>query len=926
MRLRAIRVSDVGGFREPVAIEGMSGGLDVLLAPNETGKSTLFRAIETVFLRKHSARGPFLSRLAPHGGGTPLIEADFEIAGGTWRISKQYGQGKRALLKGLAGEASGSWRNADAESKLFELLGAGDGYPGRFGALWIGQRHGLGDVRLDHDPESGKKRDAGEANALVAAIEQEIADAAGGSLLAAVRAELMSRATRLLTDTLQRVRANGPLAQAQAACETLKAALGEAEAAAARTAAQRQRLEAIDGELAGLRAPDVVRAREGRIAELGGKIGEAEAASDRLKRLEAECRHAEGLASRADEQLARFAQAQGAARQLGDAAAQLDRRRDDLVARIEAAEEARAVAARRVAEVAERLAQRRGALEALERLHRLAALERERLRLAETRARVGDLEARIGDLNALIRDNPVTAGLLTQVRDAQAAFDIAEGRRDAAAPVIEIVYEAGREGAILLGGAPAAGGERIAVRAPLELTIPGVGAVRVAPGGGADLDAAEADLAAARQHLADRLAHAGAETAAAAVALAEARAAAEGEMRTAIATMNGLAPDGPRELDVRLSAVDGEIAQLRAAIEAAGVDAARRSGGSVPPVAGTLGPAAGEADGLRAGIAADEDALRIARDDERDAERAYNDIGRELDGVRFKREETVAKLREIDAVLGPADARDGELARLEAAAREAREAANTSRRNVVAVADTVIDEAAMSDLRDQLASLERQSEIARSRIRHLEYERIELVAHVSASDEAGASQRVGELAGELVRAQHVEAQLREEAEGLRLAIGAVDAAQRQSRDRFSAPVYEALQPYLAPLFPDGELVFGENFQPQALRRGARSEPFDFLSEGTQEQLSVLVRLAFGRVFAAAGQGVPVILDDPLAYADKQRLAQVFKSLQAASAHHQVIVFSCRSPAFDALGGHRLELNSWDADRDAQGAGARRLQA
>ena len=49
MKIKAVRVREVGTFRDPVALEGLSGGLDVLAGPNELGKSTLFRALEAAF-------------------------------------------------------------------------------------------------------------------------------------------------------------------------------------------------------------------------------------------------------------------------------------------------------------------------------------------------------------------------------------------------------------------------------------------------------------------------------------------------------------------------------------------------------------------------------------------------------------------------------------------------------------------------------------------------------------------------------------------------------------------------------------------------------------------------------------------------------------------------------------------------------------
>ena len=56
MKINAIRLAEVGRFATPVALEGLSGGLDVLAGPNELGKSTIIAALRAVFGEKHSAK------------------------------------------------------------------------------------------------------------------------------------------------------------------------------------------------------------------------------------------------------------------------------------------------------------------------------------------------------------------------------------------------------------------------------------------------------------------------------------------------------------------------------------------------------------------------------------------------------------------------------------------------------------------------------------------------------------------------------------------------------------------------------------------------------------------------------------------------------------------------------------------------------
>jgi uncharacterized protein YhaN len=86
-----------------------------------------------------------------------------------------------------------------------------------------------------------------------------------------------------------------------------------------------------------------------------------------------------------------------------------------------------------------------------------------------------------------------------------------------------------------------------------------------------------------------------------------------------------------------------------------------------------------------------------------------------------------------------------------------------------------------------------------------------------------------------------------------------------------------------------------------------------LSDGTQEQLALLVRLAFARLLADTGAPAPLILDDALAYADDDRIGRVFEALRLAARTHQVLVLTCRARAFAALGGHRATIGAWEEE-------------
>ncbi|MEM9783457.1 MAG: hypothetical protein AAF899_13400, partial [Pseudomonadota bacterium] len=99
----------------------------------------------------------------------------------------------------------------------------------------------------------------------------------------------------------------------------------------------------------------------------------------------------------------------------------------------------------------------------------------------------------------------------------------------------------------------------------------------------------------------------------------------------------------------------------------------------------------------------------------------------------------------------------------------------------------------------------------------------------------------------------------------------------------------------------------EAMLPATLTRPTGEERFEQLSGGTQEQIALLVRLAFARLMAKGGSAPPLILDDALVFTDDDRIERLFDTLTAEAADLQIIVLTCRSRAFRALGGTRLSI-------------------
>jgi len=147
---------------------------------------------------------------------------------------------------------------------------------------------------------------------------------------------------------------------------------------------------------------------------------------------------------------------------------------------------------------------------------------------------------------------------------------------------------------------------------------------------------------------------------------------------------------------------------------------------------------------------------------------------------------------------------------------------------------------------------------------------------------------------------------------LQLLRDTIKASLQEGRQRYYEPVRRHLSPFLHDLFPGAELALGEGFKVETLRRADRVEGFERLSDGTREQIAVLVRLAMGVMLAERGQSVPIILDDALVYSDDDRIQRMFDALNRAARHQQVIVLTCRTRAFAILGGRALTIRAASA--------------
>ncbi len=193
-------------------------------------------------------------------------------------------------------------------------------------------------------------------------------------------------------------------------------------------------------------------------------------------------------------------------------------------------------------------------------------------------------------------------------------------------------------------------------------------------------------------------------------------------------------------------------------------------------------------------------------------------------------------------------------------------------------------------------------------------ESVRLRERIEVHDSAGIDEAIEHTQHELEQATRQRDRLSRELEVLDLLGDTLRAAESEAKERYLAPVVNRVHPYLQMLFPNAEINMDEDLNITGMsRRAGYEESFDHLSIGTQEQIAVLVCLAFAEMLVDQGAPAAVILDDALVFSDDQRMRLMFDILSHAAQSVQIVVFTCREQLFEGLGAHQLQLASGDPE-------------
>ena len=555
MKIKRLRIENFKRFRAPLELGDFADGLNLFVAPNEAGKSTVAEAIRAAFFERHKSSSVSDLRPWSDGSATPSVEIDFELGGKPARLSKVFLSKKRCQLSIDGKILDGT----EAEDYLGELLGfsfAGRGgsspeHMGIPGLLWIkqGTSHELAKAvgfACDH-----------LRNALGDSLG-ELASTSGDDIIKAVETER----NQLLTPSTESPRG--------AYAEALK-----------RRSGLEEEIEVLRGEI------DAYRTAVDRLANLRrdhGRDSEAQpwlSLREQLVQAQARLDDANGLADRrvAQEVLLKQATAQVVAvrQQL-----QLMERDEEALTLREANLEA----------AQGKLIKAQGLLKAWEPRHAEAALTSTKARARLVAARqvaawqaheksVTDFTTQVQTLQRSQREAQLKQEELTRLqaevltlalpgvelkrlRDGTDRLRTAQAKLDAVSTALEFQLEPGAK--VRVAGVELDGAERLTVVARTGIDIEGVGLITVLPGG-EDLQSLIGERDRQLDEQAVLLQSLGVANLAAAEARERLHAQRVAEVKAAASVLTAHAPNGLAALETDAAALSTKLTEARQTLE-----------------------------------------------------------------------------------------------------------------------------------------------------------------------------------------------------------------------------------------------------------------------------------------------------------------------------------------------------------------------
>ncbi|WP_211977935.1 AAA family ATPase [Brevibacterium sp. W7.2] len=873
MRLHSIRLRNFRGITD--ATVEFSAGVTIVEGPNEVGKSSIHEAITHLREDKASSKKASIKDLQPIGvDAGPEVELHLTSGDIEMRYAKRWLRSPSTTLSILRPHPE--QLSGDEAHERFSAILADTVDVDLLVALDVAQGESLAQAPM------------AQISALQSALGEtgvEVAD--HDAFLERVDVEYAKHFTKSGRPTGEYGELQKAVPLAAEALASLVDRSENLDALVDRHARATTRLESVrDGLARALSEREDADAAFAAVAELRTAVDAAEERTEAARR---EAALAADAVERRTTLLAEATAAETAVETAQTAASDLESSHAQRDAAFEAAQQRLGERRTALADARERTkrasrdvarARARGEVTALRaRLDEIRTLEDTRNR---ARAVVGSIAVTTADVDRLV-------GLDTEVR-------IASGAKRSAAAQVRVTRLG--ETPIAVDGADIAAEDTgaVAVVDDVRIAIAGIADITVSPGASpVDLDRA---VTTAERALTAEMERLGVESLDQAREQANRRADAEAIVTETTATLTALLGRDERDdLDAKLARAEALIAGDGTAEDAQTEDAreerSAEDAASVDELEEIVAEAEAAADAAQTAVTeaeADLERTRAVRDDSRvDTVRAQTTL---------QEARTQSERLQAAVAAAQADHSDESLAAALDAARaraEEAEAALGEARAAYEAADPETLEARRDNARKVVADNEAQQTADRQEVD-------QLTALIDDRLSEGIFEKVEAARESLETAEARLARVERSAQAIALLRSTVYAHKAEAQRKYVAPFKEQIERL-------GRMVFGPTFAVEVsedLEIASRTldgttVPFDSLSGGTKEQLSLIGRLAVAALIDPQ-TGAPVILDDAFGFADPERLAALNVILGRIGETAQVVLLTCQPDRFGRVGG------------------------
>ena len=897
MKLRSLAVNQFKKFTSPTRLDGIDDGLNVIVGPNELGKSTLLDALRAALFEKYSSKAqPITALQNDRNQAGPVVELAFELDDGLYGITKRFIKKPYARLscpdgRTLEGDA--------AEDTLRNLLGFDE--PGKTGAkpetlgmwnvLWVKQGQSFGALDL---PDSARSN-------LHSALESEVGTVLGGRRGRALPQAIEKQLGELITsngrprgsykDLLERADAlKEELEGLRERRQELSRALDDLEGAQETLA----RLSAGDRDQADHKELAEARKRHRQLAELEAHIEAAASDLELKKRNLEQAERAQTERTRLKETITSECETVEQACQRVDEVRQQEKEARSQLGKLRAGVRETETA---VTLADEAVSRQRRTLDAVEREARICELEDrcKKAQAAETRLH----EAQQGAAAILATD-----GVIEGIRSAAKELEIIESRLSAAATrIIFDMVPVGLSGIEVDGQLVTVEQPSVQAVEPTTIVIPDRGRIIIEPAI-KDRDKLLGQQWKAKVRLKDALQAGGAKT----VNDAEDQytrwqklmqnaelARQETELHAPATTDHDT---GAQALSDYIEGLRQILTREMTELSIEELPTQQEASAALRATQEQAAEARGAVDTARAALRGPEDTL--------------GELQTELGTVSTRHDdgkERLEKLRQQFAGAEEAHADDELQAAIETAQTEV-----SDQKSTITTLQAQRTDETLPQLEARTSRLEKAIQERRDKRGNLKEKIAGLRSHVEALEGAGLDEAIQQKACKLELRDEECRRSEREVRVLSLLLSTLRTAEQEAKERYLSPVLDRIRPYLQLLFPGAEIAIDEDLRiVGVVREAGYEEAFHHLSMGTQEQIAVLVRLAFAEMLVEQCHPAAVILDDALVFSDDRRMSRMFDILNMAARNVQVIIFTCREQLFEELGGRQLSLQPGTAE-------------